>query len=557
MNTPRASRFRDSRYPLALCAVGLVAYAVLNADLIAVVRIHVNDGSTSRWLLYSAWLACGFVTFFWLVIAAPGRVLWPILAAVFVSAATNYTYSAIVQASLTADVIEWLPYEIGQLGNAWGEYTRDIVFAIARTAILLGIFLVLRRLWRAHPGPASRVSAHRLAPYVATAAFLAFGVAAAVLRPPNSVVETSLYVFGLPGLLERTPEHAPLAVRPARAPAVDKIVLVVDESITREAYEKVVASRTRGLPVLDFGEAASIANCSAPSNALLRWGVERSRVRAPDYDPRTNPTIWAYARAAGFSTTLIDGQSKGQKQNYLSPGEIAMIGSFVPAAADDRQDTDVRIAQRLNELLRRPGRDFIIAVKNGAHFPYEMNYPRSELPVDAPRTAKYVAAVSHSTGAFFERLARDLPFDRVLLIYTSDHGQDLSKRAMHCNPQPAADEYSVPLLAITASKPIASTLNAARLYDRASHLNIFPTLLDAFGYDAAWTNETYGSGLSGAPATYLSFVNRGWQGKRGADRNRLQSGDFTETTHFPYRAAGERRRIQLEGYGASRQPGMQ
>jgi hypothetical protein len=131
-------------------------------------------------------------------------------------------------------------------------------------------------------------------------------------------------------------------------------------------------------------------------------------------------------------------------------------------------------------------------------------------------------------------------------VYTSDHGQDLAKRATHCNGDPAAEEYSVPLLAITADRKDAGFRSPDALFDRASHLNIFTTLLVALGYDERWAAKTYGPSLAGPPTPYLSFVNRGWQGQRGAERHTVRASDFVTSVTFPNRPPGAGRRLMLE-----------
>jgi hypothetical protein len=521
-------------------------YLVANDAMFVDIVNHLDEWSLAKSGVYSAWLECGFATFAIVMLAAPARWLWLVVPLVFVSLTTNYAFLGIVKDPLTVDVIQWLPYETSQLGNASREYASEIAFAAARAAALLVVFLGLRFVVQRHDASCrAALRVRRWAP----AAFAAFFAAGLALQPPMSVAETNLYVFGLPAAFEQEPSPRPLAARPLRDSALAKVVLVIDESVTWEAFEKVIAARIDGLPAIDFGEAASLANCSAPSNALLRWGVDMSRVRDPAYDPRTNPTIWAYARAAGYRTTLIDGQSEGQKQNYLTPGELALIDAFVPAKR--ASDTDVRLAERVNAELRRPGRAFIVVVKRGTHFPYEMNYPRGMVARDAPRALKYVAAVAHTSGRFFDTLDRDLRWERTLVIYTSDHGQDLARRSTHCNPRPKAEEYSVPLVAITAQPTLAAALSASPLSDRASHLNIFPTLVEAVGYgpDVA---RAYGPTLAGGPIPYLTYVNRGWHARQSrSERHTVRATDFVQSAGFPFRRKGEPRHMALEGIDAS------
>lgn len=99
---------------------------------------------------------------------------------------------------------------------------------------------------------------------------------------------------------------------------------------------------------------------------------------------------------------------------------------------------------------------------------------------------------------FFSHVTRDIDLSGVLLIYTSDHGQDLTNRSTHCNPEPLDLEYSVPLVAVTRVPALFELVgNGDRMRDRASHLNIFPTLLYAFGYGRDWLEAEYGPTLAG------------------------------------------------------------
>lgn len=528
---------------IAVAIAAAATYLVMNWTIVAEVATN-GVRTPAKTAIYAGWVLCGFVTFAAFTVAARVWMLWIVLACAFASLTVNYAYLAIMGGALTVDVAEWLPHELGQLRNVSIEHGTKIAPAAARAAALLAAFVVLRLLARRSGGLIGALASHRLASPIATLALLSFTAAGVALQPPTSVAESNLYVFGIPALYARAPDPRPLDAQPTHVSEFRKIVLIVDESVTREAYELLVAPRTRGLPIADFGEAASTTNCSAASNALLRWGVRREEAARPDYDPRTNPMIWAYAHAAGFSTVLIDGQSSGGKQNYLSPKELTLIDEFIPAERDT--ETDTGIADILNERLKRPEPAFIMVVKKGAHFPYEMNYPAGAVRANGSRAEKYAAAVSYTTGKFFDRVSRGLAFDRILIVYTSDHGQDLAKRATHCNSDPVAEEYSVPLLAITTARQAAGFRSTETLFDRASHLNIFPTVLVSLGYDERWVVETYGPSLAGPASPYLSYVNRGWMGQRGAERHTVRARDFVSSDTFPRRRPGEARKFMLK-----------
>ena len=512
--------------------------------MVADIVQHLPDRSPRVSVIYAAWLGAGLVTFCAVLVCARAAALVVLLPLVFVSLAVNYGYTRIADAALTLDVIEWLPYEYRQLSNAGAEYAREIATAVAQALAAVGVFLVVRHAARRSRWFERLGLGRRRFSALAVATFALYHAAGMALQPPVSVAETNLFVFGVPSLIAAPPEMRSVAVAPARASLVSKVVLVVDESVTHEAYARFVAQYTRELPVKDFGEAASTANCSAASNALLRWGVERPRVPDPGYDPRTNPSIWGYAKTAGFRTVLIDGQSNGDMHNYISPAEYALIDEFVPAMAGE--ETDHHIAAMLNERLSRPGREFIYVVKSGAHFPYEANYPAALAPAVASRPGEYMTAVSYVTGGFFERLARALPYSDTLMIYTSDHGQDFAERAPHCNADPTADEYSVPLSVITAAPALRELLAGSPLVDRASHLNIFPTLLYAFGYARQWLETTYGPTLAGPPSSYLTYVHRAWRpGRSIHERHSVRTRDFVESSEFPRRAAAKESRMMV------------
>ena len=76
--------------------------------------------------------------------------------------------------------------------------------------------------------------------------------------------------------------------------------------------------------------------------------------------------MWAYAKQAGFRTILMDGQVHGNPQNYLWPPEKRLIDEVVPMAAG--LDSDLKIARRLNGLLKADGRYFAYIVLKGAQY---------------------------------------------------------------------------------------------------------------------------------------------------------------------------------------------
>jgi len=181
---------------------------------------------------------------------------------------------------------------------------------------------------------------------------------------------------------------------------------------------------------------------------------------------------------------------------------------------------DVRIAQILVDLLK--GGDtarFVFINKMGSHFPYEGKYPTDQAvygptmssnysgnetdpqnlarPTDEEADMRrrfknsYLNSVRWNTRQFFRTVLPEVDMAHTVIIYTSDHGQDLHDDGRpgygtHCTDGPAvATEGTIPLLVITAAPAVAAQMEpaAARNFGRVSQFNVFPTLLALMGYD--------------------------------------------------------------------------
>jgi len=313
-------------------------------------------------------------------------------------------------------------------------------------------------------------------------------------------------------------EREPVRMAPG-APPVRALVVMVDESVRADAVSlapgnpftpEMASQRDRWV---DFGPAVSAGNCSNISNALLRFMAQRrDLVRSVV----TSPTVWQYAKAAGFRTVYIDAQagfihSYGRLQNHMTPAEAASIdrlhklGTGIPTHLLD--DELVRIV--LDELAQGD-RVFIYANKNGAHFPYEKGAPGGQernvrvagaLVGDDPATlAAYARAVRWSTDRTMARLVREAPWDGLAMVYTSDHGQHFSPgRLTHCSSHTNVDpqEGIVPLMVAAGDEGLRRRFAevAAQSAGRASHFAIAPTLLELMGYAPADIAAVYEDSL--------------------------------------------------------------
>lgn len=271
----------------------------------------------------------------------------------------------------------------------------------------------------------------------------------------------------------------------------------------------------------NFGLAASYANCSAASNLSFRYAARRASFQ---HDEAVRPSLWHFAKAAGYRTIYLDGQRTGRElQNFMTAQELSEIDELIQHDDATRaRDKDIVLVGKLRALLARPERLFIYVNKNGVHFPYEGKYP-PEAAIYRPHMESatiaglnegnqygdgfgnaafrnsYRNAVAWNTGEFFNRLLAGQPLNHTLLVFTSDHGQGFHKTQevgylTHCTTGPApAAEGTVPLVFLTDHADTLRALqhSAARWQHQASHWNVPSTVLQLMGYPADWLAEHY------------------------------------------------------------------
>lgn len=303
---------------------------------------------------------------------------------------------------------------------------------------------------------------------------------------------------------------------PVQDQGFDKIVVLMDES-ARGDYLDVI--NPAGVPThllsfpdaVNFGIAASHANCSAASNLTFRYAARREHFLD---DEKSRPSLWAYAHKAGYKTIYLDGQRTGHElQNFMTAAEKNEIDELLQH--DDEtiaKDKDRILVDKLTALLRRPERMYIYVNKAGVHFPYEGKYPEEIAPYQ-PHMSKtlihtgesdeygdsfgdekfrnsYKNALNWNTGEFFKNLLPQLDLKKTLMIYTSDHGQNFIKTRpigylTHCSTGPTMPgEGTVPLVFMTEQAQWLMRLRAAAAVhkNQASHWNVPVTVIAAMGY---------------------------------------------------------------------------
>jgi lipid A ethanolaminephosphotransferase len=292
------------------------------------------------------------------------------------------------------------------------------------------------------------------------------------------------------------------------APGVPNIIMLVDESIRPDYLDLTPGNQsTPHLAALapkfvNFGPAVSGGDCSHYSNAILRFAASRRDLVT---SVRSNPTLWQYAKRAGYRTVFIDAQAgvnknPGLLQNFMSPGEKADIDGFYTITDVDSAHADYRLIDIMAEELKRPEPVFIYANKNGAHFPYDRAYPAAEALYHPSLTeagaetveshiASYRNAISWSVDRFMTVLFERANLSHTAMIYTSDHGQVLDPgKLSHCAvDNPDLRMGIVPLLVHTDLREWRDRFaeGARRNYGKASHFQIAPALLALMGFGAA------------------------------------------------------------------------
>lgn len=455
-----------------------------------------------------------------------------------------HSYEWTTGSPLTYEAFETMVASTGDAGEALSQHGGVLLQAIGAAAILF-VAIVLPPGKLALPFglgwaiPASAVLA------LAALLYLRGGEGTRALPAPFAPLAEGTIMATL-RLVQQDHPREPVRLVPGPEPAQGDVVLVIDESVAakyldindRNGVYSGLAKVLPGVSVANFGVAASVTNCSAGSNRTLRFGGTRANYRQA---AREKPSIWAYARRAGFRTVYLDGQREnGELQNLMTPAERNEIDDFVQIGSTPVVDRDHELARLLGKRLKNNVPELILINKVGAHFPVADKFPDSAalfrpLPIRGRTVGitdiaslpglestserdwrlyrnAYRNTLGWSIGGFFDILLPQMAGTNATIIYTSDHGQNLHERggtggSTHCTTDPLPEEGAVPLVVVSGSETKRDwQASASANRDRMSHFRLFPTLLGLMGYAAEQTAPFYGPTLMSRESDPLTFT---------------------------------------------------
>lgn len=323
-------------------------------------------------------------------------------------------------------------------------------------------------------------------------------------------------------------------LRITHRPLAKHIVFVVDESIRGDmlslnGFGKATTPYllSQDSRVLNYGVASSGSVCSSYSHSILLTGVQLSQLPDVEQVSRKIPTLFHYARKAGFLVEFLDAQNRREApDDFLMKSDFDVVDDsyFIK---DDFEgelkpyEKDLLLIKKLKEFIggHRKSLTFSFIVKQGCHFSYTDKYPRNEIhfrPVlkgsgwgkwsleVRPRLLNtYFNCIRWEVDHFFKVLSDNLGGEDVLVVYTSDHGQnlidDLKLKRTHCAKGPAPRVMAeVPLFLFPLSEEVLDRLRLlykAGNVNHSSHFNVFSTILYLMGYDRNELENTYGPSL--------------------------------------------------------------
>lgn len=285
-------------------------------------------------------------------------------------------------------------------------------------------------------------------------------------------------------------------------PKAKNIIVVMDESIRGDMIEfNTPLGTTPALldfpqdSLLNFGIVASFSNCSDTSNLAMRK-LPRLHKEPSDLFVDTT-TVWDIAKTAGFKPFIIDAQHNATGHNFYTDSELQDVTNIHGSTL--KNDGEV-IDIITNILAENSEPVFIYAGLKGSHFPFQNTgfampfTPAMKNTNLADATSEeamnsYKNLIRANTNEFFIKLQALLEQNPdTIVIYTSDHGQDLSNpssKKTHCDAKTTSmEEGLVPYILFANPEIIASDLVQTLQQNTGvtNQMITAPMIMDFMGY---------------------------------------------------------------------------
>jgi len=522
---------------LVTFAVLLLGIVLIDPMLHDILSNLLAKRAAERWLLLS--IHAALITFSFaavvMVLIARSRILKSIMLTLLcVSGCVVVSYKRVTGAMFGTIELKTLQGNLDLAASAISSFSSAALPSLL--LFLTGLAIVGLVSFRSHYLPAL----HALGPLILAVAFNTAVFYRSVWKTntfPAFFSFLNVAVYELSDDTYTGPRSQPALT--AEAPLVRHIILVVDESI-RSDYLSINGYPKPTTPFLEasspkylnYSPAMAGSGCSSYSHLILRSGLRQLDLPDTGYQGMRSPDLFRYAKKAGLRTLYLDGQIWSRRlTNMLTVHDEAYIDFFyqhtnlqlgegdelkrnLALLEEYRGKYDLLLAIQLAEALKQSESSFAYVIKRGLHFHYEDSYPSQAPKTFAPtletnepygdknRTRNsYRNGLRWSVDGFFAELLPRIDELNYLLIYTSDHGQNLMDNGLlvtHCTPTEVNEpQVLVPLLVFASDLDLrARFVNVfERRRARSTHFELFPTLLIAMGYPQVQVQAEYGPSL--------------------------------------------------------------
>lgn len=278
-----------------------------------------------------------------------------------------------------------------------------------------------------------------------------------------------------------------------------------------------------------FPKAVTQSNTTHKSVPLLLTSLSAATFGDSIYDVKSIVTAF---KEAGFNTAFLS----NQQHNHSFIDFFSKEADIVDYINDDgKHHYDMDLVPRLSEVIKEPGKHFVILHTYGSHFNYKDRFPadyetfmpdraasanadnRQQLLNAYDNTIVYTDAMVDSVAGVLEASGRP-----AAMIYLSDHGEDIFDdargRFLHASPVPTYYQIHVPMLIWTseaynsAYPDVVSKARNNSLLDVASSDVLFDTMLDMAGIvtpHSTASKSLVNSAYQPQPRLYLNDYNEG------------------------------------------------